>query len=161
MKKKYLVNNKEVEIEILKQSADRVSFKIGNKQYDFNRHGQLGDKIILESNNKMIRGSSFRDNQTGSLFVEANGVNICIEAMEGRKKSSSTSANSLTSPMPGKIFKVLAKVGDSVTKNQPLLIVEAMKMEHSIKANKDGVLKKILFTEGQQVKGGVLLAEIE
>jgi biotin carboxyl carrier protein len=63
--------------------------------------------------------------------------------------------------MPGKIFKVLLKEGDSVKIGDIILIMEAMKMEHAIKANKDGVVSKILFGEGEQVSGNSALCELE
>jgi biotin carboxyl carrier protein len=63
--------------------------------------------------------------------------------------------------MPGKIFKVLLGPKDDVKKGDPVLIVEAMKMEHTIRATKDGIIKEIFFNEGDQVQGGVLLCEIE
>jgi propionyl-CoA carboxylase alpha chain len=62
--------------------------------------------------------------------------------------------------MPGKVVKVLAQVGEEVKSGQPLLILEAMKMEHPVKADRDGVLEELMVEEGQQVEGGTLLAVV-
>ena len=53
--------------------------------------------------------------------------------------------------MPGTVLAVNAKVGDAVTAGTPLLVVEAMKMEHAIKAPVDGVLTELNVQAGQQV----------
>ena len=63
--------------------------------------------------------------------------------------------------MPGKIFKILKNEGDQVNKGETILILEAMKMEHPIKSDKDGVIKKIYFKLNEQVSGHVPLALIE
>ena len=67
----------------------------------------------------------------------------------------------LITHMPGKVVKLLVKIGDEVTKGQNLLILEAMKMENEIKAAVDGVIKEIHIEEGQAVESGHLLIELE
>jgi 3-methylcrotonyl-CoA carboxylase alpha subunit len=72
-----------------------------------------------------------------------------------------SSEGSLTAPMPGVITLLSAKPGDAVEAGKPLLMMEAMKMEHAIKAPFDGVVKAYKFTPGDQVKDGDLLVEFE
>ena len=62
--------------------------------------------------------------------------------------------------MPGRIVKLLAKVGDVVEKGQPVLIVEAMKMENEVKARRGGVVTAVHVAEGGSVEGGKILMEI-
>jgi 3-methylcrotonyl-CoA carboxylase alpha subunit len=65
----------------------------------------------------------------------------------------------LTAPMPGKVVAFLARAGDSVKLGQPLAVMEAMKMEHTITAPRDGVVKELLYAVGDQVgEGGELLS---
>ena len=66
----------------------------------------------------------------------------------------------LTAPMPGSVVSVLVNVGDSVKKGQPLIIMEAMKMEHSIVAPLDGVVDAIFFAAKEQVKEGAELVSL-
>jgi pyruvate carboxylase subunit A/propionyl-CoA carboxylase alpha chain len=68
---------------------------------------------------------------------------------------------SLLAPMPGSVTKVAASVGDTVKAGQPLIWLEAMKMEHTIAAPTDGVLAELNVTAGQQVDVGAVLARIE
>ena len=60
--------------------------------------------------------------------------------------------------MPGKVVSFLAQPGDTVTRGQPLAVMEAMKMEHTISAPRDGVVAELLYAVGDQVpEGGELL----
>ncbi len=67
----------------------------------------------------------------------------------------------LTAPMPGKVIALLAEPGKRVEKGAPLLVLEAMKMEHTIKAPRAGVVKAFRFEAGDQVSEGVELVELE
>ena len=62
--------------------------------------------------------------------------------------------------MPGSVIAVHAKAGDAVTKGQPLVVVEAMKMEHTLTAPTDGTVADVLVRVGQQVAVDELLAQV-
>ncbi len=68
---------------------------------------------------------------------------------------------SLRSPLPGKIIDLRVKVGDTVSKGQPLLVLEAMKMEHTLSAPADGKIKSVRCAVGEQVLEGAELVEFE
>jgi biotin carboxyl carrier protein len=70
-------------------------------------------------------------------------------------------AGSLITQMPGKVVKILRKVGDQVTKGETLVILEAMKMENEIKSGSDGKIKAIYVKEGDALDQKVLMMEIE
>ena len=120
-------------------------------------------------------GSGFRLNVDGESFTafaapHGDGLRIWIGAdswdvafpnpLEGIS-SHHSSEGSLTAPMPGVITLLSAKEGDSVAAGAPLLVMEAMKMEHAIKAPYDGVVKTYHFKPGDQVKDGDLLLAFE
>ena len=65
------------------------------------------------------------------------------------------------SPLPGKIIDLRVKAGDSVSKGQPLLVLEAMKMEHTLAAPADGKVKSVRYAVGEQVPEGAELVEFE
>ncbi|NUR95880.1 MAG: acetyl/propionyl-CoA carboxylase subunit alpha [Kribbellaceae bacterium] len=67
---------------------------------------------------------------------------------------------SLVAPMPGTVIRVGVQVGDAVTEGQPLLWLEAMKMEHAIAAPADGVVGELKVTAGQQVEVGAVLVVV-
>jgi 3-methylcrotonyl-CoA carboxylase alpha subunit len=64
-------------------------------------------------------------------------------------------------PLPGKIIDLRVKVGDTVSRGQPLLVLEAMKMEHTLTAPADGTVKSIRYAVGEQVSEGAELVEFE
>jgi biotin carboxyl carrier protein len=68
---------------------------------------------------------------------------------------------SLLAPMPGSVLRIGAAVGDTVTAGQPLIWMEAMKMEHTVVAPGDGVLVELNVEPGQQVEVGAVLARVE
>lgn len=66
----------------------------------------------------------------------------------------------VTVSMPGRVVKVLVSVGDAVSEGQPVLIIEAMKMENEVKSGRDGVVSAIAVSEGEAVEADVVLMEI-
>ncbi|OJG25374.1 hypothetical protein RR47_GL001819 [Enterococcus columbae DSM 7374 = ATCC 51263] len=64
------------------------------------------------------------------------------------------SQEALLAPMPGNILKILVEVGQKVEENQPILILEAMKMENEIVADKSGIVQAIYVTQGAMVNPG-------
>ena len=67
----------------------------------------------------------------------------------------------VTSPMPGKIVRVLVKPGDQVIAKQGLVVVEAMKMENELRAARDGRVRELLVAQGQSVDAGMVLLVVE
>ncbi|NRQ38083.1 biotin/lipoyl-binding protein [Nonomuraea sp. NN258] len=68
---------------------------------------------------------------------------------------------SLPAPMPGSVLRVEVEAGDRVAKGQPVVVLEAMKMEHQVAAPADGVVAAVHVEKGQQVEAGAVLAIIE
>ncbi len=71
-----------------------------------------------------------------------------------------TPKHALTAPMPGKVIKISVVVGDTVKEGDLLVVMEAMKMEHSIQANRAGIVKQLFFQVGDKVGMGEKLVEI-
>ncbi|RWC60643.1 acetyl/propionyl/methylcrotonyl-CoA carboxylase subunit alpha [Mesorhizobium sp.] len=91
-----------------------------------------------------------------TVFEGAVGYTFAVQDPLARADEAAAGAGSLRAPMPGLVKLVRAAIGDAVIKGQPLLILEAMKMEHTIAAPHDGVIAEIA-TEGAQVTDGTVL----
>jgi biotin carboxyl carrier protein len=78
-----------------------------------------------------------------------------------RAASETRKTHVLTAPMPSLVLKVLVKAGQKVRAHQPLVVLEAMKMEHSIEAPHDGTVKVVHCKEGGRVRDGELLVEMQ
>jgi propionyl-CoA carboxylase alpha chain len=76
-------------------------------------------------------------------------------------RSGGGSQDSANSPMPGQVLRILVKEGQSVKPGDPLVALEAMKMEQTIKAAREGVVKAILVKPGQMVAPGQMLVEVQ
>lgn len=114
-------------------------------------------------------------------LVKVNGQELEVEVMEiGQAATAPTAAKEVSSspkpakpktaqlgggevlaPMPGNIVEILVEVGDMVTEDDPVLTLEAMKMENEIVAGKAGQVKEILVNAGQNVAAGEPLIIIE
>lgn len=162
MEKRVIINGEEHHIHIINKTAELLSFDLNGKEYHFDLIKRRAKEMNLHGAGKRhhIKFEQFKPNVL-QLFVEELEAYIELPGKVQGASESSSSADSLQSPMPGKIFKIFKKKGDSVKQDEAILIMEAMKMEHTIRAHKDGIISEIYFTEGEQVLGGVKLAEIE
>lgn len=82
-------------------------------------------------------------------------------ADKGARRKSRSRDQSTSAPMPGVVLKIMAAAGDSVVKGAPLLVLEAMKMEHQIVAPRDGKIAAVNCREGDMVQPGVELVTFE
>jgi 3-methylcrotonyl-CoA carboxylase alpha subunit len=83
-----------------------------------------------------------------------------IEPLAGAEDAEAPGGK-LIAPMPGRIIAVLAEAGADVAKGQPLIVMEAMKMEHTIKAPAEGRIGKVRYAVGDQVEDGAELIVFE
>jgi biotin carboxyl carrier protein len=163
--KKYIVGENEIEFNLLNRTNESLTINLNEKDFHFELINRDDNFIYLKVNgvSQKVRVSALSSAQSSGIkHVFAGGQTAFVESLDGRRsrKKEEVEGN-LISPMPGKIFKIFLSEGQEVKKGEVVLILEAMKMEHSIKANQDGIIKKIFFKEGEQVTDSVLLVEIE
>jgi len=96
-------------------------------------------------------------------FVRLGVLDFVLEREEsGRSRAARAGHDGgMVAPMPGVITKVMVVVGEEVAKGQPLVALEAMKMEHLIRAPRAGRVKKVAASPGQMVQAGAVLVELE
>jgi biotin carboxyl carrier protein len=103
----------------------------------------------------------------GQMTVHVAGAAVPVVVNDhrryGRQDSGSAAAGPqrLAAPMPGKIVRVPVAVGESVRVRQPLVVVEAMKMENELRASRDGTVAEVHVREGMSVEAGALLIVIQ
>ena len=97
-----------------------------------------------------------------SLHIFVNGNYQVLEKVErGLDADSEDAGGSLTAPMPGTVIEVKVAEGDSVEAGQPLIILEAMKMEHTINAPTAGTVAEVLYSAGDLVDDGAELLRLD
>ena len=126
---------------------------------------QAGKTLII----KLNAIGRVHENGTRNIYFELNGEprQVTVKDLSAAAQDSSCvkadpdDPRQVGAPMPGKIFKLLVAVGDEVKAGDTLLATEAMKMETNIKVKKDGIVKEIMFAEGDQVAQDDLLVTLE
>ena len=127
------------------------------KLYASIEHGSL-DAVL---NGRRIRAGVVR--QGDDLTILLPGETHKLTPVDPRRAGEADEAvgGQLTAPMPGKVVQVLVAEGALVEKGQPLMILEAMKMEHTISAPGRGTVAKLHFRAGDQVPESAVLLSIE
>jgi 3-methylcrotonyl-CoA carboxylase alpha subunit len=95
-----------------------------------------------------------------SVFTAQGMAELALQDQMAHAGEGSSEGGQLTAPMPGKVLSFAVKAGDAVKKGQPLAVMEAMKMEHTIAAPSDGVVGELLFAPGDQVTEGAALLSL-
>ena len=98
-----------------------------------------------------------------TLFTDGESRRLrLVDPLDVTQYEATASADSMVrAPLPGKIIDLRVKAGDSVSKGQALLVLEAMKMEHTLAAPADGTVKSLRYAVGEQVPEGAELVEFE
>ncbi|MFC6157881.1 ATP-binding protein [Kribbella jiaozuonensis] len=158
----------------LRSQPQRKSFRVGDAvhevEYQLTREG-----LVAEGNVQLVESGPAR------VVLRVDGVRrvfdvasyeglVCVDSALGSVSLTpverftdpalQVAAGSLVAPMPGTVIRVGVQIGDKVTQGQPLLWLEAMKMEHTIAAPVDGVVGELKVEAGQQVEVGAVLAVV-
>jgi biotin carboxyl carrier protein len=163
-------NNEHSTIELLERNKNKARIAVDDRIYDV-------DIIEVENGvySILLDGVSFNveltqtENKKYSVNTLYNHYDVEIIDAESRYVNSRKSAEDddaafISTPMPGKVVKILVKEGDIVKGGDTVIIVSAMKMESEYKVNTDKIIKKILVNEGDTIEGHqhlVLLEDIE
>lgn len=120
-------------------------------------------EIFVEIDGKPVKGYAVQKN--GVLWAHAKGLTWTVESgvrrSRGAKTSASANPGEITAPMPGKIIKISAPVGSSVAAGDVIIVMEAMKMEYTLKAQAPGRVSEVRVAEGEQIPLGHVLAKLE
>ena len=98
-----------------------------------------------------------------TLFMDGGSLRLrLVDPLDVTQYEATASADAVVrAPLPGKIIDLRVKAGDTVSKGQALLVLEAMKMEHTLAAPADGTVKSLRYAVGEQVPEGAELVEFE
>lgn len=143
-----VVDDTSTPIEIIVQKSGRLLFRTGTKLYKIDNI-EVNEGNVSFSINGNYFETTVKDEQ--ELLLEKLGF----------QAGAAASAGSLNAPMPGKILELLIVDGDSVEEGQPVLILEAMKMENELKSPSNGVVSKLHIQQGDNVEKNQLLIDIE
>lgn len=155
-------------VELLSKDGNKHQVEIDGKMYEV-------DLVMVEKgvysmiyknksyNVELIQG---REPKTYTINTLYNSYDVDImdaeaKYLKGRKQDELDDDNAISSPMPGKVVKILVKIGDKVKAGDTVIIISAMKMESEYKVKSDRVIKDILIKEGDTIDGHQQLIIIE
>lgn len=163
------INNEILDVKLVELNGNLAKLSVNDQIYEIDVNMVEGGVYSMLHNNhsynvELIHGSESRmymvNTQHRSYNVEI--VDAQTKYRENRNKNLGIDgAGVVSSPMPGRVVKLLVKKGQKVEAGEPVIVVSAMKMESEYKSGIDGVVKKILVKEGQTIEGHQTLIEIE
>jgi len=143
-----VINGEEQDIDFVEQDDFSYTFAWKGKQFNCELVSRDQNKAVVKVNGveyKFSMESIFSYVRRGMINSDTNKLD----------------ENNIIAPMPGKIVDIFLSEGDLVNAGEPILALEAMKMQNEITANCNGVIRKIKIHEGQSVMKDELLVEIQ
>ena len=116
--------------------------------------------VAVRVENTRVHARYLRDGAHLHLWSGADHFDVVLEDPRLKEFTTTAAQGGLTTPLPGVVAAVVAKVGQEVKAGDVLMVIEAMKMEHSIRAPREGVVKTIHFAPGDRVPEGSELLEL-
>ncbi len=151
-------SREQVEAELYKIHQDD---KLGHhKVTESPWHQHWRESVFFNPINPLLARIKYEQVGT-NLWWKLNDETYKIDLKNKSKKSNNIASDSITAPMPGSVFKILCSEGQIVDVGQTLIVLEAMKMEHSLRADQKCIIKKINFKQGDSVQDEDVLMELE
>lgn len=157
--KDYELKDQKGELLVNGESLNLNSLEVGEGKYSILKDGRSFNASILDIDSVL---------KTVKLKINGNIYDLEIEDQFdqllhklGMDKLASAAISQLKAPMPGLVLNVMVEVGQTVSKDDSLLILEAMKMENVLKSPTDAIIKKISVEERQSVEKNQVLIEFE
>lgn len=165
MIQKYKIANREYQIKLNQKDENKIKIELPDKQLSASIHQVDEHTISIIKNNKsytvyfVLNEKNTEIAFSGDQFL-VEKIEEQVEKKRTRDEDSQFQDGKIGAPMPGKILKIFISEGDKIKNNQPLFIIEAMKMENEVKSPLDGIVKKIYFKEQDLVSVGEPIVEI-
>lgn len=162
MNKTEYVYDGEVVEAACEKNGEVLTATVGEKVYEFT---PVGENLFatMVNGRRCLVGVAVHN---GTYFVDIDSRLIEVQepsedGFAGGAGAQMGEKDKIFAPMPGKIVKIMVEVGDSVTEKQPMVIVEAMKMENQVNSRAIGKVKAVNFSVGDQVDTESPIIELE
>jgi biotin carboxyl carrier protein len=158
--------SREVAIERLNESGTFRIVVDGEAHEVDVRQTDLGLSLLFLAGGRSLDAAA-TPRPAGEWLIQLPHVDVAVvvdgqrHARNNQPRAGGAGAQRVTAPMPGRVLRVLVKVGDVVAHRQGLVVVEAMKMENELTAPKAGTVTEVVIAEGASVEAGRLLVVIE
>ncbi|MFT7776782.1 biotin carboxylase N-terminal domain-containing protein [Roseateles sp.] len=149
------------EVLLSRQHRGGMTLTVGGQALTFSVQSQDAETHELFLDSDRTRVKTYAQGERIAVFAAEGSAMLTEVDLIAHAGDGPAEGGRLTAPMPGKLVAFLAKAGDSVAKGQPLAVMEAMKMEHTISSPRDGKVAELLFAVGDQVGDGAELLKLE
>ena len=150
----------EIDAEIVARDGTSIHIRVGERELvaDFTPNVDGGGVLTIGGRRYTTFGARLKE----SIFVSVGPASFQFKPVEAaaRRRARGLAAHEIVAPMPGKVLKVLVHVGDMVEAGQPMVVLEAMKMETTLAAESAAIVKQVRVEEGQTVDHGAVLIEL-
>ena len=150
----------QIDAEVISRDGNVLRVRIGDREVAavFTATADGGGILAIDGHPYAV----FAARQKDSIFVSVGPASFEFKPAESsaRRRVRGLAAAEMLAPMPGKVLKVLVRDGDLVEAGQPLVVIEAMKMETTLAAETAALVKHVLVEEGQTVDHGAVLIEL-
>jgi biotin carboxyl carrier protein len=159
MKFRELSSGRQFDVEI-DRGAPRIEARIDGAAAALANQELADGAILIECGGRRMRAFAARIGD--SIFVSVGPHAFTFALLQASRGGArhSLATPTLTAPMPGKVLKIMVAEGDQVEAGQPLITMEAMKMETTLSAEGPARIKRIPVSEGQMVDAGAVLMEL-
>ena len=160
------VNGRNRMVSVERAAAGRYRVVVDGRAHDVDaaRVGTFGLSLLLDGDSGVSREVEVAPaGGPGEMLVRIDG-RIVAATVNGRRTGRGPLARGIqavVAPMPGRVVRVLVEAGDTVTATQPVVVVEAMKMENELRSPKAGRVKDVAVAAGASVEAGRVLIVIE
>ena len=160
-KQEFIINDEKVE-SALEKNGDNFKVQVGENEFILQPMGNNLYATYLNGRKSVLAVVKNRD----VYYIDIDSVLLEVrepsaEGFAGGAGDQAAVKDKIFAPMPGKIVKLMAAVGDDVEIKQPMVIVEAMKMENQVNAKAKGKVKAVNFAVGDQVDTETPIIELE
>ena len=163
------VGDRFAKVKLLSREGNNIQIKVDEKLYNLDLlEVEKGIYSVLKDNRsyniELVQGDTEK-----SFIINTYEENFDVEIIDAEARylmsrggeEGDDGGRTISSPMPGKVVKILVKEGDEIAEGTTVIIVEAMKMQSEYKVKTDRVVKEILVNEGDTIDGNQALVIVE
>lgn len=150
---------RDVEVQVLGEK--RFSVHVGEQPATYSLIAIEGPKTTFEREGGRTSAVVVQTGSELTVFLNGHAFTATLPDIMTADDDGGEAGDQIIAPMPGLVKVLSAKAGEAVKKDQPLVILEAMKMEHTLKAPRDGIIAEVMANAGEQVLDGTVLLALE
>lgn len=159
----FWIDDKEFRLNFVEKTENNILVSLGKRKYHVSAEFLSPDEILLNINGKIYDIIINSNSLYYSVCVNGRFFKVerksALRILEGKVEK--TKKQDIRTSMPGRVVKVFVEEGSKVKEGQPILVLEAMKMQNEIKSPQSGIITKINTKAGDSVETGSLLFSVE